>query len=159
MEHFTHIDQRGHVKMVDVTEKKETKRKAVAYGSVQMKPQTLQLIKDGAINKGGVLETARIAGIMGVKRTAELIPMCHPLQITGIEINFRFRDEKTISIMLTVKTTGKTGVEMEALTGLSITALTIYDMCKAVDKSMVIGEIKLLEKTGGKSGAYLREVE
>lgn len=159
MERFTHINDHGQAKMVDVTAKGETTREAIAYGSVVMNPETLQLIKDGSIDKGAILETARVAGIMGVKRTAELIPMCHPLLITGIEIDLRFEDEKTIGIQVTVRTTGKTGVEMEALTGVSITALTIYDMCKAVDKGMVIGEIQLLQKTGGQGGTYRREVE
>ncbi len=157
MSELTHLDKTGDVRMVDVTTKDETKREAMAYGSITMKSETLQLILRKEVTKGAVLETARVAGIMGVKRTAELIPMCHPLLITGIAIDFQIEDDKTIGIRVTVKTTGKTGVEMEALTGVSVTALTIYDMCKAADKGMVIGEIKLLYKTGGKSGAYIRE--
>lgn len=156
MEQFSHIDSAGRAKMVDVTEKDDTKREALAWGTVTMEPKTLQLIRDGRIEKGAVLETARVAGIMAVKRTWELIPMCHQLLITGIDIEFEFVDDRTIGIKATARTTGKTGVEMEALTGVSVAALTIYDMCKAVDKGMVIGDIKLLRKTGGKSGTYVR---
>lgn len=156
MEQFSHIDSAGRAKMVDVTEKDDTKREALAWGTVTMEPKTLQLIRDGKIEKGAVLETARVAGIMAVKRTWELIPMCHQLLITGIDIEFEFVDDRTIGIKATARTAGKTGVEMEALTGVSVAALTIYDMCKAVDKGMVIGDIKLLRKTGGKSGTYVR---
>lgn len=159
VERFSHIDSSGRAKMVDVTEKDDTKREALAWGTVTMKPETLQLIREGKIEKGAVLETARVAGIMAVKRTWELIPMCHQLLITGIDIEFEFVDDRTIGIRATVRTTGKTGVEMEALTGVSVAALTIYDMCKAVDKGMVISDIKLLRKTGGKSGTYVRPAQ
>lgn len=159
MSKLSHVDASGKAKMVDVTEKKVTDREAIAYGKITMHPETLKLIQRGAMKKGAVLETARIAGIMGVKQTSNLIPMCHPLLISGIDIEFEIEDEKSIGIQVTVRTTGKTGIEIEALTGVSITALTIYDMCKAVDKEMVIGEVKLLKKTGGKSGIYIREEE
>jgi len=156
MEGFSHIDEKGRAKMVDITDKKETEREALAYGKVKMKASTLEKIKKGEIEKGAVLETARIAGVMGVKKTSELIPMAHPLLITSIDLEFNFENKTDIGIYVTVKTAGKTGVEMEALTGVSITALTIYDMCKAVDKGIVIGDIKLLKKRGGKSGTYVR---
>lgn len=156
MEGFSHIDEKGRAKMVDITDKKETEREALAYGKVKMKASTLEKIKKGEIEKGAVLETARIAGVMGVKKTSELIPMAHPLLITSIDLEFNFENKTDIGIYVTVKTTGKTGVEMEALTGVSIAALTIYDMCKAVDKGIVIGDIKLLKKRGGKSGTYVR---
>jgi len=157
MREFSHIDDRGKAKMVDVTDKSETKREAIAYGQIQMKTETLSRIKNGEIEKGAVLETARVAGIMGVKKTSNLIPMCHPLLISGIAINFKFEDNKTIGIYVNACISGKTGVEMEALTGVSIAALTIYDMCKAVEKDMVIGDMKLLKKSGGKSGLYVRK--
>lgn len=156
MDEFSHIDEKGRAKMVDITDKKETEREALAYGMVRMKASTLERIKKGQIEKGAVLETARIAGVMGVKKTSELIPMAHPLLITSIDLEFNFENKTDIGIYVTVKTTGKTGVEMEALTGVSIAALTIYDMCKAVDKGIVIGDIKLLKKRGGKSGTYVR---
>lgn len=159
MSKLSHVDASGKAKMVDVTEKRVTNREAVAYGKITMDPETLKLIQRGAMKKGAVLETARIAGIMGVKQTSNLIPMCHPLLISGIDIEFEIEDERSIGIQVTVRTTGKTGIEIEALTGVSISALTIYDMCKAVDKEMVIGEVKLLKKTGGKSGIYIREEE
>ncbi len=155
-EEFSHIDEEGKVKMVDVSEKDITNRKAIAVGKIKMKPKTLKMIKEGNIKKGVVLETARISGIMGVKKTPDIIPMCHPLLISGIDIEFEFKGEDTIKIKSIVKNSGKTGVEMEALTGVSIAALTIYDMCKAVDKAMIIGDIKLNYKEGGKSGVYKR---
>jgi len=154
---FSHIDSKGKAKLVDITEKGDTKRKAVATGSISMQATTLQRIKEGKIKKGAVLETARVAAIMAVKRTHEIIPMCHQLLLTGIDVDFVFTDRTRITITVTAKTTGKTGVEMEALNGVSAAALTLYDMCKAVDKKMVIGDIKLLEKTGGKSGNFIRE--
>ncbi len=159
MSRLSHVDSKGKAKMVDVSDKDDTRREALAYGSVTMKPKTLNMIKEGKIEKGAVLETARVAGIMGVKRTPELIPMCHQLLITGIDIDFEFIDERTIGIKVSARTTGKTGVEMEVLTGASIAALTIYDMCKAVDKDMIIGDIKLMKKSGGKSGIYTRREE
>ena len=154
---FSHIDEDGKVKMVDVSDKEATNRKAIASGEIKMKAQTLKKIKEGEIKKGSVLETARIAGIMGVKNTSDIIPMCHPLLLSGIDIKFEFYNQDTIKIEATVKNSGKTGVEMEALTGVSIAALTIYDMAKAIDKKMVIGDIKLNYKEGGKSGVFNRE--
>lgn len=159
MNRLSHVDNKGKAKMVDVSNKDDTRREALAYSNVIMKPETLNMIKEGKIEKGAVLETARIAGIMGVKRTPELIPMCHQLLITGINIDFEFIDERTIRIKVSARNTGKTGVEMEVLTGASIAALTIYDMCKAVDKDMIISDIKLMKKTGGKSGIYIRREE
>jgi len=156
MEKFSHIDEKGRAKMVDVTDKDETVREAVAYGQIKLKESTLEKIKNGKIEKGAVLETARVAGVMGVKKTPELIPMCHPLLITGVDIAFEFENSTTLGIYVTVRTTGRTGVEMEAVTGVSIVALTVYDMCKAVDRGMVIKDIKLMKKKGGKSGAYVR---
>ena len=159
MSDLSHIDENGKTKMVNITEKEKTTRKAIAYGKITLKPETLKMIKNGDIEKGTVLETARIAGIMAVKDTPSIIPLCHQLQISGIDIDFTFEDEKSIGITVTISLKGKTGAEMEALTGASTAALTIYDMCKAVDKEMVIGEIKLLEKSGGKSGHFKREEE
>lgn len=143
--------------MVDVTGKADTVREAMAYGKVVTNPQTLKLIKELGIKKGDVLGVAQTAGIMAAKKTGFLIPMCHPLFLTGVDISFNLLDEGIIEIKSRVKTTGKTGVEMEALTAVSVAALTIYDMCKAVDKGMEIREIYLLEKTGGKSGHYYRD--
>lgn len=157
MGEFSHIDSSGKAKMVDISEKGLTKRRAVASGCIRMKAETLDKIKKGKMKKGAVLETARVAAIMAVKKTYELIPMCHQLLLTGIDVDFKFSSDKTVEITVLVKTTGKTGVEMEALTGVSTAALTIYDMCKAVDKQMVIGDIKLLEKSGGRSGNFIRE--
>ncbi len=160
MSELTHFNQDGRARMVDVTAKNETVRVAVARGEVRMRPETLQAIKAGGIAKGDVLAVAQVAGIMAVKRTGVLIPMCHPLFITGADLSFKLREsESTVEIQATVRTTGKTGVEMEALTAVSVAGLTIYDMCKAIDKDMVIGNIRLIEKTGGKSGHYLREGE
>jgi len=152
---LSHIDENGKAKMVDVSNKNETNRVAVACGKVKMKKSTLQLIIDGNMEKGDVLAAARIAGIMGCKRTSDLIPMCHPLMINNCKIAFNI-DEKENAILIeaTAKITGKTGVEMEALTAVSIAALTIYDMCKAVDKAMIIEDIHLLKKSGGKSGDW-----
>ncbi|HLV09036.1 MAG TPA: cyclic pyranopterin monophosphate synthase MoaC [Halanaerobiales bacterium] len=157
MGEFSHIDNNGKAKMVDISEKGTTRRRAVAVASVSMEPKTLKMIKNREMEKGAVLETARIAAIMAVKRTHELIPMCHQILLTGIDVNFKFIDNTKLEITVIAKTTGKTGVEMEALNGVSIAALTVYDMCKAVDKKMVIGDIKLMEKTGGKSGKFIRE--
>ncbi|MDI6801675.1 MAG: cyclic pyranopterin monophosphate synthase MoaC [Thermodesulfovibrionales bacterium] len=154
---LTHIDETGKAKMVDVTEKAVTHREAVAAGYVYMKPETLRLIKDNGISKGDVLAVARVAGIMAAKKTSELIPMCHPLNITSVCIDFDMDETKNrVNIKTSVKVAGQTGVEMEALTATSIAALTIYDMCKAVDKEMAISEITLLEKRGGKSGEFIR---
>ncbi len=158
MEKFTHIDARGRARMVDVTEKPLTLREAVARGSVHMKPETLSLIQDKKVPKGDVLCVSRVAGVMAAKKTSELIPMCHPLDITSVDIDFNINGaENKIDIEVRVKITGRTGVEMEAMTAVSIAALTIYDMCKAVDKEMIISEIMLVEKSGGKSGLFRRK--
>ena len=158
MSSFTHIDDKGHVRMVDVTDKQPTAREAVAGGAVIMNPATLKLIGDQKVKKGNVLETARIAGIMAAKKTSELIPMCHPLNITHVQVDFQADAvQNCIDIAGTVRTFDQTGVEMEALTAVSVAALTIYDMCKSYDKDMTISEIQLLKKSGGKSGTYERK--
>lgn len=160
MEDFTHFDDQGRARMVDVGVKDITRRVARVRGKVYMNPETLELIKTGGIKKGNVLAVAQVAGIMAAKRTSELIPMCHPLSLTGIDLDFRYDDQcSVVEIEAQVSCQGKTGVEMEALTAVSTAALTIYDMCKAVDRSMIIGEIRLVEKSGGKSGTYLRAGE
>jgi len=143
--------------MVDVSAKEATRRIARASGQVIMQPATLQLIRDRGHAKGDVLEVARLAGIMAAKRTGDLIPLCHPLPLESVQISFSFPNENTVAIEATAVITAKTGVEMEALTAVSLAALTIYDMCKAVDKGMVITQICLEEKTGGKSGHYVRQ--
>lgn len=153
---FTHFNESGRAHMVEVSDKEETKRVAVARGTISMKSETLEMIKEGLIKKGDVLSVAQIGGIMGVKKTSDLIPMCHNIFISGSDIRFNIL-ETSIEIEAEVKTVGKTGVEMEALTAVSMAALTIYDMCKAVDKDMVISDVRLIKKTGGKSGTYLRE--
>ena len=158
MSSFTHIDDEGRVRMVDVTKKKPTVRTAVAGGTIHMHPETLDLIQSHKVKKGNVLETARIAGIMAAKKTADLIPMCHPLNITHIQIDFApDAANNCIGIEATVRAIDQTGVEMEAITAVSVSALTIYDMCKASDKEMTISQIQLLKKTGGKSGTYARK--
>lgn len=152
---LTHFDNKGNVVMVDVSNKNETERIAIATGTVKASSETIELIKSGQIGKGDVLGVARVAGIMAMKNTSNLIPMCHPVMITGSSIDFEIDSEKNeIRITATSKVVHKTGVEMEALTGVSIAALTIYDMCKAVDKRMVIGDIHLVKKLGGKSGEF-----
>ena len=157
MSSFTHLDEKGHVRMVDVTGKKPTVRAAVAGGAVSMQPATFNLIKDQKVKKGNVLETARIAGIMAAKKTSELIPMCHPLNLTHIRVDFEPDETNSrISIEASVRTIDQTGVEMEALTAVSVAALTVYDMCKSYDREMTISSIQLLEKSGGKSGTYRR---
>jgi cyclic pyranopterin phosphate synthase len=157
MKKLTHFDRQGRAKMVDVSEKPVTRREALAKGSVHMKHETLQLIQDRKVPKGDVLCVARIAGIMAAKRTPELIPMCHPLNITSVDIEFSPDNKKNkIDIEVRVRITGPTGVEMEALAAVSAAALTIYDMCKAVDREMVISEIMLMEKRGGRSGVFKR---
>jgi len=157
---LTHLDSEGNACMVDVGPKKNTVRQAVAAGRVAMSAAAYQVAKKGEMAKGDVLGVARIAGIMAAKKVDELIPLTHPLAIENIEIEFQFDDrDKSIEIKATARATGKTGVEMEALTAVSVSALTIYDMCKAVDKSMRINNIRLLSKTGGKSGAYFRDQE
>lgn len=155
---LTHLDAQGKAAMVDVTPKPETVRVAVAAGEVHMQPETLRLIREGALAKGDVLATARIAGIMAAKRTHELIPLCHPLPLTKVAVDFRLNEaESKVEIQALVKTRAPTGVEMEALTAVSVAALTIYDMAKAVEKSMRIANIRLLYKSGGKSGTYVAE--
>ena len=152
---FTHFDENGKARMVDVTEKNKTERVAVAVGTIQVSKETLDLIKAGSIGKGDVLGVARVAGIMAAKQTSNLIPMCHPLMITGCDVNFEINEEKCeITVTSRVKVFEKTGVEMEALTAASVAALTVYDMCKAVDKRMIISGIHLLSKTGGKNGDF-----
>ncbi|HFE9684382.1 cyclic pyranopterin monophosphate synthase MoaC [Clostridium perfringens] len=152
---LTHFDNKGNAVMVDVSNKNETERIAIATGTVKASSETIELIKSGQIGKGDVLGVARVAGIMAMKNTSNLIPMCHPVMITGSSIDFEIDSEKNeIRITATSKVVHKTGVEMEALTGVSIAALTIYDMCKAVDKRMVIGDVHLVKKLGGKSGEF-----
>lgn len=154
---LNHFDEEGRSRMVDVTDKSDTFRVAVASGKVYMKPETLKRILDKEIEKGDLFGVARVAAIMGLKKTSDLIPMCHPLNITGADVYFEPDIEKScVEIKVSVKLTGKTGVEMEALTGVTIAALTIYDMCKAIDKEMVISDIMLLSKSGGKSGEFKR---
>ena len=157
MKEFTHIDKDGRVRMVDVTDKEPTSRIAVAQGVVAMNQTTFEKIQNQTIKKGNVLETARISGIMAAKKTSELIPMCHPLNITHVKVDF-FPDNATNSIRIEalVRTVDQTGVEMEALTAVSVAALTIYDMCKSYDREMTISNIYLLEKSGGKSGTFVR---
>lgn len=154
---LTHFNEQNRAKMVDVSEKDVTKREAVAYSRMVMEKETLARIREGRVAKGDVLAVAQVAGVMAAKKTWEIIPMCHPLPLTGIDIRFSFADERTLEIEAAVKTTGKTGVEMEALTAASVAALTVYDMCKAMDKAMVIESTGLLRKTGGKSGDFTRE--
>jgi cyclic pyranopterin monophosphate synthase len=155
MASFTHIDEEGRVRMVDVTEKAVTQRTATARGRIFMQAETLSMIVNRQVKKGNVLETARIAGVMAAKKTADLIPMCHPLAMTHIAVDF-FPDPNTnsIEIRAEAKVEARTGVEMEALTAVSVAALTIYDMCKSHDRAMAISDICLLEKTGGKSGTF-----
>ena len=154
---LSHLDERGRARMVDVSAKAVTEREAVARGTVQMQAQTLELIRSGQIAKGEVLAVARVAGIQAAKRTAELIPLCHPLPVEVAGVDFVARDPGVLEIEARVKVSGKTGVEMEALVAVSAAALTIYDMCKAVDRGMVIGDIRLMEKRGGRSGEWRRD--
>lgn len=155
---FTHIDKEGKARMVDVSGKAATPREAVARGSISMKPATIRMILDKNIPKGDVLATARIAGIMAAKKTGDLIPMCHPLNLTSVGVEISVDEEKNkVNIEAIVKTVGQTGVEMEALTAVSVAALAIYDMCKAVDREMTISDIMLMEKRGGKSGEFIRK--
>jgi len=157
MSEFTHIDDRGRVRMVDVSAKKPTLREAVAAGAVRMQPETFDRIRDRKVKKGNVLETARIAGVMAAKHTAGLIPMCHPLHITHVQVDFKPDDDNhAIGIEAVVRAVDQTGVEMEALCAVSVAALTIYDMCKSYDREMTIADIRLLKKSGGKSGTYER---
>lgn len=155
---LTHINEQGRAKMVDVSEKEETTREAVAYGNVYMKKETLERIKEGTIKKGDVLSVAQVAGIMGAKKTSDIIPMCHPIMISGCDIKFILNfDKSRIEITATVKNTGQTGVEMEALAAVTIAGLTIYDMCKAIDREMIISDVMLMKKSGGKSGIFERK--
>ena len=158
MENLTHLDRQGRVRMVDVTAKPQTDRSALAQGWVTMAPATLQMIRQQGLKKGNVLETARIAGILAAKKTADLIPMCHPLNISHCQIDF-FPDEpgRRIRIEASVRIVGQTGVEMEALTAVALAALTIYDMCKAVDREMTISDVCVLKKSGGESGDFGRD--
>jgi cyclic pyranopterin monophosphate synthase len=153
---LTHFNEQGRARMVDVSEKSETKRTAVAKTTLTMKPKTLELIKQGKMKKGDVLAVAQVAGIMAAKKTSDWIPMCHPIPITGVDIRFADNGLDELYIEAEVRTTGVTGVEMEALTAVSAAGLTVYDMCKAAEKEMVIGPTMLLSKTGGKSGDFLR---
>ena len=154
---LTHFDAAGNAVMVDVSEKPVTARQAVARGIITMNAEAFAAVERGTVKKGDVLGVARIAGIMATKRTSELIPLCHPLPLTKVSVDFTLLPERqAVEAVCTVNTTGVTGVEMEALTGVSTALLTIYDMCKAVDKGMELGEIGLVEKTGGKSGHYVR---
>ncbi len=162
MTDFTHINEQGRAKMVDITDKKVTHRTALAHASIRVSEKIYQGIEGQTIGKGDVLSVAQVAGIMAAKQTSTIIPMCHPLPLSGVNITFDWIKEEasrdhTLTITVEAKTKGSTGVEMEALTAASVTALTVYDMCKALDKGMVIGETYLLEKTGGKSGTYKRE--
>ncbi len=155
---LTHVDAAGRARMVDVGAKDVTQREATARARVLMKPETLRVIREGRAAKGDVLAVAQVAGIMGAKRTPELIPMCHPLPITGVDMAFSFDDTASaIEIQATVRVTARTGVEMEAVTAVSIAALTIYDMCKAIDREMTITDVQLVHKAGGKSGEFTRQ--
>ncbi|MBZ0275891.1 MAG: cyclic pyranopterin monophosphate synthase MoaC [Anaerolineae bacterium] len=155
---LTHLDQQGNARMVDVGDKPDTERMAIAAGVVYMQPETLRLIREGALKKGDVLTVARLAGIMGAKKTSELIPLCHPLPLTHIAVELELNDELGgVTIRATARTSGKTGVEMEALTAVSVAALTIYDMAKAVDRGMRLSDIRLLEKHGGQRGDYVAD--
>jgi len=157
MTRLTHFDEHGHAAMVDVSAKEETERTAIARGRIAMMPETLELIRQGRMAKGDVLAVARLAGIMAAKKTWDLIPLCHPLPLSKVAVEFTLRPEMSaVEVEATVRLKGRTGVEMEALTAVSVAALTIYDMCKAVDRGMTIGEIGLVHKDGGKSGRWDR---
>jgi cyclic pyranopterin monophosphate synthase len=155
---LTHINDQGRAKMVDVSDKEETNREAIAKGYVYMKRETIDRINEGTMKKGDVLSVAQVAGIMGAKSTASIIPMCHPIMLSGCDISFKLDLESNrVEIIATVKNSGQTGVEMEALTAVTIAGLTIYDMCKAIDKEIIISDIMLLRKIGGKSGVFERK--
>ena len=155
MSRLTHFDAKGNAAMVDVTAKPVTERTATAKGAVLMQPETVALITTGGVKKGDVLSVARLAGIMGAKRTPDLIPLCHPLALTSVQVDLAVdKKRNAVDITATCKLAGKTGVEMEALTAVAVAALTVYDMCKAVDRSMRLTEIRLIRKSGGKSGTY-----
>ena len=158
MPQFTHLDEKGKARMVDVSEKRTTRREAVARGKVLMKPETARAIEKQSLAKGDVLAVAKIAGVMAAKRTSDLIPLCHPLELTAVDVGFRTDARRgEVAIEATVRTLGRTGVEMEALTAVSAAALTIYDMCKAVDRAMTLSDIQLVLKRGGKSGTFRRK--
>ncbi len=158
MSKLTHFNQAGEAHMVDIADKSPSARRAVAGGRIEMQPQTLELIRQGGHKKGDVLGVARVAAIMATKRTAELVPMCHPLSLTHVAVEFEIDSGgNAVECTVTTDTTGQTGVEMEALTGVQVALLTIYDMCKAVDRGMVITDVRLLEKSGGKSGHWKRD--
>jgi len=155
---LTHINEQGRAKMVDVSEKQDTLREAVAYCNVYMKEETLLKINEGTIKKGDVLSVAQVAGIMASKKTSDIIPMCHPIMISGCDISFSLNfEENRVEITSTVRNTGQTGVEMEALVAVTAAGLTIYDMCKAIDREMIVSDVKLLKKSGGKSGLFERK--
>jgi len=158
VEELTHFDEDGRARMVDVSDKAETARMAVARGKITVQPETFERIRSGLIAKGDVLAVAQVAGIMAAKQTSQIIPMCHPLMITGAKLRFNLVEPGEVNIEAIVKVNGKTGIEMEALTAVSVAALTIYDMCKAIDKTMTIGDIYLVEKQGGKSGHFVRKI-
>ncbi len=156
--HLTHLDESGQAKMVNVGAKPDTERVAVAGGEVQLKPETVALIRQGLMKKGDVLAVAKIAGIMSAKKTSELIPLCHPIALTQVEVDLRLSDDLPgVLITATARTVGKTGVEMEALTAVSVAALTVYDMVKAVERTAKIGNVRLIEKRGGRSGEIKNE--
>lgn len=158
MAKLSHLDEQGRAKMVDVSDKDTTSRTAVARGTIHMRAETLALILDDKIEKGDVFSVARVAGILAAKKTSELIPMCHPLNITSVKIDLTPAENPArVEIEASVRVSGKTGVEMEAMTAVSTAGLTIYDMCKAVDREMSIGEIRLVKKSGGKSGTFIRK--
>ena len=159
MSELTHVDESGASRMVDVGAKPETHRSATASAVVRMQPATLVLIRDKVLSKGDVLEVARLAGIMGAKKTSELIPLCHPLPLTSVELNFTYVGDAALRIEATARVFGRTGVEMEALTAVSVAALTVYDMAKVVDRGMVIEAVRLEAKSGGKSGDFRRADE
>ena len=156
MADLTHFDEHGASRMVDTSEKAETLRQARASGLIRLAPATVALIRDRGLAKGDVLEVARLAGIMGAKHTSDLIPLCHPLPLTGVQVDLRFEGDTLLRIEATARVVGRTGVEMEALTAVSLAALTVYDMCKAVDRTMTIEAIRLEEKSGGRSGTFRR---
>ena len=154
---LTHLDESGRARMVDVSDKDVTRREATARARVTMQPETARLIQTGGMAKGDVLAVAQVAGVMAAKRTPDLIPMCHPLPIGGVDMSFQWASERPeLEIRATVRVTSRTGVEMEALTAAAVAALTVYDMCKAVDRGMSIGDVELLHKAGGKSGEFVR---
>ncbi|WP_286883376.1 cyclic pyranopterin monophosphate synthase MoaC [Aneurinibacillus sp. UBA3580] len=158
-ESLTHFNEQQRARMVDITEKQVTERTAVVKSRVVMKPETLNRIKAGRVGKGDVLAVAQVAGIMAAKKTSDMIPMCHPLALTGVDIRFSDNEKDTLYIDVTVKTKGMTGVEMEALTAATVAGLTVYDMCKAMDKEMIVGPTYLAKKTGGKSGDFSNDIE